>query len=314
MTQQEHTSQPLVSVIIPCYKQAHFLGEAIESVLRQTYPEYEIIVVDDGSPDHTAEVVAQYPGVRLISQKNAGVSAARNKGISVSCGEYLSFLDADDRLRPGALEAGVECISKYPESAFVFGQYIYISEDGEPLSAPKMPYDGGDIYLELLDRNCIEMGATVLYRRDVFDSVGGFKTNLRAAEDYDLYLRIARLFPCYHYDQIVAEYRKYGTSVTKDLTVMLGTTISVLRSQRKYISGDKKYEEAYRAGLRSWRECYGEPLYLRTARGMWVLSEWKSTLRRLWCLLRYYPQVITIHVGSRLNNMSERLKNGLRIG
>src|SRR5215204_1671374 len=101
---------PLVSVVIPCYKQAHFLGEAIESVLAQSYPNFEIIVVDDGSPDNTSEVAASYPRVRLVRQENQGLSAARNSGLSRSEGEYVVFLDADDRLLPGALQVGLECL------------------------------------------------------------------------------------------------------------------------------------------------------------------------------------------------------------
>src|ERR687890_856397 len=96
----------LVSVVIPCYNQAHFLGEAIESVLAQSYPRFEIIVVDDGSTDDTSKVAARHPGGRYVYQNNQGVSAARNSGLARSEGEYVVFLDADDRLLPEALVAG----------------------------------------------------------------------------------------------------------------------------------------------------------------------------------------------------------------
>src|SRR5919107_192619 len=104
----------LVSVVIPCYNQAHFLSEAIESVLAQTYPYFEIIVVDDGSTDNTSEVAGRYSGVRCIRQDNQGLSGARNSGLRHSKGEYLVFLDADDRLLPQALEVGLECLRAYP--------------------------------------------------------------------------------------------------------------------------------------------------------------------------------------------------------
>src|ERR687894_2072239 len=99
----------LVTVVIPCYNQAHFLGEAIESVLSQTYPHFEIVVVDDGSTDNTSEVASGYPPdkVRLIRQENKGLSAARNAGLGRSGGEYVVFLDSDDRLLAEALEVGV---------------------------------------------------------------------------------------------------------------------------------------------------------------------------------------------------------------
>ncbi len=134
------TSKPgpaLVSVVIPCYNQAHFLGEAIESVLAQSYPHLEIVVVDDGSPDNTEEVAARYPGVRYVRQENQGLAAARNTGLRHSRGDYLVFLDADDRLLPEAVEAGLEHLHAHPECAFAFGKWRLIAVDGSPL--PKLP-------------------------------------------------------------------------------------------------------------------------------------------------------------------------------
>src|SRR6266496_4166301 len=94
----------LVSVVIPCYNHAHFLSEAIESVMAQTWQQFEVIVVDDGSVDNTREVALRYSGVRYIRQTNQGLSASRNTGLRHSNGNFLVFLDADDRLRPAALE------------------------------------------------------------------------------------------------------------------------------------------------------------------------------------------------------------------
>src|ERR687885_1823430 len=123
----------LVTGVIPCYNQAHFLGEAIESVLAQSYTHFEIIVVDDGSTDNTSEVATRYPKVRCIRQDNQGLAAARNAGLRVSEGTYLVFLDADDRLLPDALEVGLECLEAYPECAFVSGKLRRIAADGSPL-------------------------------------------------------------------------------------------------------------------------------------------------------------------------------------
>ena len=128
-----------MSVVIPCYNQAHFLSEAIESVLAQSYPHFEIVVVDDGSTDDTPKVAARYPAVRCIRQDNRGLSAARNAGLGCSEGEYVVFLDADDRLLPEALEVGLECFDANPECAFVSGHYREISVDGSPLRPGKQP-------------------------------------------------------------------------------------------------------------------------------------------------------------------------------
>src|SRR4051812_16000050 len=112
----------LVTVVIPCYNQARFLGEAIESVLRQTHRAREVVVVDDGSTDGTAAVAARYPDVQLIRQPNRGLAAARNRGLAESRGAYLVFLDADDRLLPRALEVGLRCLMDHPLVAFAYGR------------------------------------------------------------------------------------------------------------------------------------------------------------------------------------------------
>src|SRR5205814_2345 len=186
-----------VSVIIPCYNQAHFLHEAIESVLAQTYSNREIIVVDDGSTDNTAEVAGRYSAVRHIYQENAGPSAARNTGVTKSRGEYLVFLDADDRLLPEALEIGVDCLRQHPECAFVSGHCRLIVTDGSLLAKPKQPSIKRDHYLEFLRRNYIWALSTVMCQRTAFEIVKGFDASLGRCEDYDLYLRITRDHPIF---------------------------------------------------------------------------------------------------------------------
>jgi glycosyltransferase involved in cell wall biosynthesis len=298
---------PLVSIVIPCYKQGHFLGEAIESVLDQTYTNYEIIVVDDGSPDDTSQVASRYAGVRLIRQENQGLSAARNRGIGESHGEVLVCLDADDRLLPGALESGLACMAQRPESEFVFGRYRAIREDGAQSGVISDLY-AGDLYLGLLTRNCIGPVAPLIFRREIFDKVGGFDTNISPASDYDIYLRIARQYPTHRHNGIVAEYRVYNSSMSADMGLMLRAVIISLRSQRRYVNGDVERERAYGAGLKFWRELYGEPLYNQTSRRMLEIGNWKRTIRDLWYLIRYYPQSITLHGSSRISKLITNLK------
>ena len=139
----------LISVIVPCYNQAHFLTEAIASILSQTYSHYEIVVVDDGSTDNTAEVAGRFPGVRCVCQDNRGLAAARNTGILSSNGDYLVFLDADDRLLPHALKAGLDCLSAHPECAFVAGRCARIGGDGQSLPTTEDAGLDGDPYSRL---------------------------------------------------------------------------------------------------------------------------------------------------------------------
>jgi glycosyltransferase involved in cell wall biosynthesis len=281
--------RPLVTVVIPCYNQAHFLGEAIESVLSQGYKNFEIIVVDDGSTDDTSEVASRYQKVHLIRQENQGLSAARNRGLSESEGEYVVFLDADDRLLPNALEVGVRELEAHPECAFAFGYHTNIAIDGSPLATSHPPHNEPDQYLALLRRCYIRMHA-VMYRRSVFETVGGFDTSLSASEDYDMYLRITREYPVHHHGEVVAEYRRrHGKNMTGNPALILSTSVSVHRSQRKHVRGNRQYEEAYEAGLRRRQWTHGDRV-VGEVRTHVREHEWKLALRSVLVLLRYYPR------------------------
>jgi glycosyltransferase involved in cell wall biosynthesis len=280
-----------VSVVIPCYNQAHFLSEAIQSVLSQTYKEFEVIVVDDGSKDETQQVASKYsakdPRVRLIRQQNRGLAGARNRGLSESRGEYVVFLDSDDRLQEAALEVGVRELQAHPGCAFVSGQFRAIAADGSPFWRPYDPPVERDGYAMLL-QYCFGMPAVVMYRRWVFGEVGGFDGSVDAAADWDLYLRIARRFPIYHHGQDVAEYRQHGTSMNEDSALMLGATVAVLRSQRLHLEDGTRRKEAYDIGLRSMQADYGVPL-AEEIRDAVRQRAWRRVLAGIPTLARYYP-------------------------
>jgi glycosyltransferase involved in cell wall biosynthesis len=279
---------PQVSVIITSYNQARFLGDAIESVLMQTYSEFEIIVVDDGSTDNALEVVARYPRLRYIRQDNQGLSAARNTGLHESNGAYVVFLDADDRLLPIALETGVHCLEVHPQCGFVSGHYSLIAADGSPMRRRKVQCVERDHYQALLSTNYIGMHATVMYRRAIFESVGEFNTSLRACEDYDLYLRIAARVPIYCHDKIVAEYRQHGANMSRNHRLMLKSAVSVLQSQRKYIEGHKEYEKAYQTGMKFWQSLFGGPLLSEVLRRL-ARGEWRQAMREMVAIRQSYP-------------------------
>ena len=279
----------VVSVIIPCYNQAHFLSDAIESVLAQSYPCFETIVIDDGSPDNTAEVAARYPGVRYVRQTNQGLSAARNTGIRESSGQYLVFLDADDRLLPHALRDGLACFDEHPEAAFVSGHHRYINRDGSLRNEyPPTPIDDHP-YVALLKRNYIGMHATVMYTRTVFDAVGTFDTTLKSCEDYDLYLRIARRFPVYHHHHLAAEYRWHGANMTNNSGRMLKSAMRVLRSQWPYFRVEPEYVRACRLGIRFWRNYFGGLVVTRLRKNVGE-KRWRLVAQNLLTLVRFLPQ------------------------
>ena len=270
-----------VAVVILCYNQAHFLNDSIESAQTQAYPNVEIIVVDDGSTDDTAKVTATYPQIHYVHQNNQGLAAARNTGLHLSTSEFLVFLDADDRLLPDALTSGVASLRAHPDCAFVSGLYHFIDTDGAilPTWREKREINGhsfvsghydligadgsildtrfqqrvaSDHYAVLLQRNYIAMHATVMYRRDMLKKVGGFDISLRACEDYELYLRLARQFPITCHDEVVAEYRLHSANMSRKSAMMLAASTAVLRSQWPYVAGNPHYENAYEKGMKFW--------------------------------------------------------------
>lgn len=250
-------SEPgLVSIIIACYNQAHFLGEAIESALAQTYAKREIVVVDDGSTDNTAEVARRHPGLHYIYQENAGPSAARNAGVGNSRGEYLVFLDADDRLLPDALKIGVGSLRQHSDCAFVSGFCRLVVADGSLLSQPEQPCIETDHYLELLRRNYIWCPASVMYRRNAFEAVHGFNESLGRGEDYDLFLRISRNYPVFCHKEFVADYRLHRATRSADYSLMLQDMLRALDAQSHFVKGSERHVEALRTGKAYWRERY----------------------------------------------------------
>lgn len=291
---------PTVSVVIPSYNHARFLGEAIDSVLVQTYRDVEIVVVDDGSTDDTADVAARYPGVVYVRQENQGLAAARNAGTRSSRGGFLVFLDADDRLLPNAIEAGLACFARHPDAAFVSGDHRRIALDGTPIETPEVPHVDGEHYLALLRGNYIGMHATVMYRRSVLTQAGGFDTRLPACEDYDLYLRIAREFPVHQHEAVVAEYRRYDGNMSCDLRLMIRTVLRVLRAQLPHVRMDRQRRAAYRAGLGTWKAYYGDELLQQLRTDLHTSGARRRAAREVVTLLRYAPRHAALRVLRRV--------------
>jgi len=278
-----------VSVVIPCYNQGRFLGEAIASADAQGSLVSEIVVVDDGSTDETRAVATRDPSVRYLHQERRGLSAARNSGWHASSGDHIAFLDADDRLLPGAIEAGIEALERWPRAAFAFGHYELMDEEGAVLPtwrerriADDQSFTSGDFelvlpdgrragrspqprrvsdhYTAMLRRNYISMHAAVLYGRAVLEETAGFDSRLSVLEDYDLYLRVTRTHPVACHDRVVAQYRRHPAAMSRDMLNMLRMALFVLREQRPYLAELPGATEAYEEGLTFWKRHYGKQL------------------------------------------------------
>jgi glycosyltransferase involved in cell wall biosynthesis len=281
-----------VSVVIPCYKQAVFLSEAIESVLAQSHPNHEIIVVDDGSPDHTAQVAQSYSNVRYIHQANQGVGSARNHGLRESRGNLVVFLDADDRLLPHHFEASLEAFRKRPDVAFVCGQYrcFGAAVPGHIHNCDPRPDHYGTLLRGFHD-GFIGSLITVMLQRKVLLSIDGFKEDLLAGEDYEILLRILKRYPMHCHHQYVAEYRIHDMQMTRKLDRILEGVFRVYRLERRYVKAHPEYLEAYQAGIKALQDSAGEPLIwqmVSAARS----ANWKLAIHLLVLLLRFYPDGI----------------------
>lgn len=296
--------ESLISVIIPCYTHLHFLPEAIDSVLTQTIPRFEIIVVDDGSPDPVAAVVAQYPGVQYIRQPNRGLSAARNTGVEASRGEYLVFLDADDRLLPEHFAHALRTFELYPDVAMVLGDFRYFGADGLHHRHGCLP--AVDVYETLLRGGFPGPPATAMVRRAAFDTLDGFSSDLRSGEDLDLWLRIAQRFSVRCHHELVAEYRRHADQMTKKLDVMLSNVLRVHRSQRPFVACHPRYRPAYRAGLEHHRRALGEPLAWQTLEAL-RQGERAKALHGMKVLLQHYPAGIAVPLQHRLRKFRNML-------
>jgi glycosyltransferase involved in cell wall biosynthesis len=253
-------SPNLVSVIIPCYNQARYLRQAIESTLAQSYSPLEVIIVDDGSTDETSQVATSFPNITLLQQSNAGLAAARNAGLRKSKGDYVLFLDSDDRLLPNALAAHTKTLSEHQEAAFVYGHCTFISPHGQQLFTPQQTGITDNHYRHLLNRCFIWTPGTVTFRRSIFDVVGEFDTSVSPTADYDMYLRIARQFPVFCQETIVLEYRQHPSNMSGNAELMLGSVIRVLDAQAEHVKGSPDLEAALQNGKRWYNVYYADPL------------------------------------------------------
>ncbi|HJR77622.1 MAG TPA: glycosyltransferase [Nitrospiraceae bacterium] len=292
----------LVSVVIPSYNHARFLPDAIQSAMKQTYGQVEIIVIDDGSTDETEQVVKRFRTVRYVKQKNKGVTAARNVGLQLSSGSYVVFLDADDRLLAEALDIGIRSLMANPDCALTFGTFYMIDSEGRKRGVchplPRRKYG----YRDFLEQNFIGNPGVALYRKDALAAVEGFDSTNQAAGDYDLYLRITYAFPVACHTEPVLEYRRHGSNMSNDPAIMLPACLHALKKQLPVVRGDASLEAALKRGTTHWKNYYGERLVIKLYEDV-ARRKWKNTARGISQLLIHYPERLTRKVlgSNRIN-------------
>ena len=215
----------LASVIIPAYNVDKYLAEALDSVLAQSYPHFEVVIVNDGSTDRTLEIAQEYAAkndrIQVVSQANQGVSAARNHGIRVTTGKLLAFLDGDDRWHPNKLSAHINHFHEVKNLSMSFAKVAFITSDGSDTkqrSNSKLTnLNPEDFYVE----NPVVTPSNVVVRRSIIDSVGHFEAKLKGSEDQELFFRVVWSGAIAEgLDQVLTEYRIVENSASANLYCM----------------------------------------------------------------------------------------------
>jgi glycosyltransferase involved in cell wall biosynthesis len=221
---------PLISVIIPVYNAAGTILETLDSVSRQTFPDFEILVIDDGSTDETVSRLGQvHDGrMRLASFPNGGLAEARNRGIREARGEFLSFIDADDLWTPEKLESQLTALRSHPEAGIAYSWTVFIDQQGRFLFAKEPMFFEGDVSAHLLKSCFIASGSNVLIRRRCVESVGSFDVGLKAAEDWDYWLRAAERWPFVVVPRYHVFYRLSVYAMSSDIETIEAASRTVL--------------------------------------------------------------------------------------
>ena len=258
------TMPSLVSVVVPAYNCADYIGDALSSIFEQTYQPLEVIVVDDGSTDFTAKIVKSYRTVRYIHQSNGGPSRARNRGIHVAAGEYIAFLDADDLWPPDKLREQVAALKAQPRAGLVFGDMRCFADGGQAETSMferygfTAQYFGHpllvvDAVAKLLAVNFIPTG-TVMARKKSLVEAEMFDERQRLVEDWDLWLRVALRCPIAYSTKVWKLKRLHSNNLSRDTEAMSRAALHVLE---KLQAGNR--DELERRGIdvgRHLREGY----------------------------------------------------------
>lgn len=279
------TKVPHFSVVIPAYNASPYIQDCVTSVLAQTDPDFEVIVVDDGSTDNTAEQVKAMtdPRVRLLQRPNGGLATARNTGIGAARGNMVAFLDADDRWCPGKLAAHRQTLEAYPEATVSYDWVAFIDQQGQRTGL-YMAQSRLQLTPEaLLLKNYLGNGSTAVVRRQVLEQVGGFDQDLKRLVDHELWVRLTHTG---HQLQVVpavlTEYRTHARSFTADTQRMLQGVEDFLTKVATYAPDPvQRLAPLVRAFTHRWM-----------ARAAFVAGDYDNARAHAWQSLQASPQVL----------------------
>lgn len=234
---------PIISVIIPAYNSEKTIQETIESVIKQTFDDWELIVINDGSQDRTVELVSQIkdPRIKLFSYPNAGAPASRNRGFNNSVGQFIAFLDADDLWTPDKLESQLNALQLHPDAAVAYSWTDYIDDSGNFLKQGGRIIFNGDVYPKLLVRNFLENGSNPLIKREAINDIGGFDESLKGGQDWELYLRLGEKYHFVTVEKRQILYRFSTNSISSNALRQGAECLKVIESAFEHAPASLQY-------------------------------------------------------------------------
>lgn len=239
-------SEPVVSVIIPAHNSERFIAKALSSVLDQSFRDFEVTIVDDGSTDNTLDVLTAFTSdirVSVVKQQNLGPSAARNVGMRASEAEFIAFLDADDRWQPGKLEVQLSVFEKNPHVGVVHSEFAVVDERGEPQRRRwQRPLPRGSLTADLMFGNVIAGSvSSVIVRRRCMETVGGFDEDIWIGEDQDAWRRLSMVCEFYFLDATHVLIREHSSSLQGDSAKTVEGKLLHLDRMKKDTPPDLRY-------------------------------------------------------------------------
>lgn len=271
---------PLVSVIIPTYNCAKFLPQAIESVLDQTFRDFEIVVVDDGSTDETPSIIRPFKdSIHYVQQENKGNAAARNRGVAESRGQWLCLLDADDLWEPRKLELQLIDILAHPDCLVSFTEADKFFESGEFEDFPPDP-TVADLWENLV--LCQPFGSShsgLLLHRSCFEEVGNFDEELRLSVDWDIVIRLADRFKIRSLPKVLVHHRQHSSNTTGNAYLRLSMYLACLKKHRRLFCVKRNLRK-------QWHRSYGARLF-RFGRYLLKQRRYHESMRLLVAALRF---------------------------